>query len=116
MIALLVMAAISRCAVAALCPSNADLASAIYDRGEEATVAWMIAEQARDPSVYPLAHAVLVRRIGDVHCSAAEPGAAASVTCSFTALVGRRTLYEVAQLEHREDKWVIVKDMFVERE
>ena len=115
MIVLLLLAGVSRCAVATLCPSNADLAAAVYHRGEEDAEAHLAAARAKDPGDYVLAHAVPVRRIADVHCGDAEPGAVATVTCSFTARVGTFTLYKVAQLERRADGWTVVKELSVRR-
>jgi hypothetical protein len=113
-IALVLMAAVSRYALWTLCPSDADLARAVYDRAGDDAAAYMAA-RANDPNDAVFAHAVPVRRISDVHCGNAEPGPVATVKCSFTARVGSHTVFEVALLERRGGGWAIVKELSVSR-
>lgn len=114
MIALLLLASVTRCAVPALCPTDAELVRAVG--GSDAEGAQALADQAAESGDLVLVHAERIRRVSDTVCGEALPGDGLTITCKFTVKYSSRNAYQVAKLVKRDDGWELVKALVVTRD
>jgi hypothetical protein len=109
------MAQISRCAVASLCPTDAQIDDAIFlNIGQEAH-AWADAQRAANPKYLIIADVIAITQVGNVHCGARSVDEPRAVQCSFTYLQGRHIVFEVAKLTWDGQVWIIADKMAVSR-
>lgn len=110
-----VLAQVSRCATASLCPTNQDLHDAIYDRAAEAAASWANAHRSDNPNEILLAEVHVIGRVGDVHCSAPLADEPSSITCSFTTTRRSSVTYRIAKLTRHDGRWAITDSLAVDR-
>ena len=103
-----VLAGVSRCAVASLCPSDDDLKAAIYNRTNEAIPAIARDSEADNPGEVVLIHPTIIKAIRDVHCGGPLPEKPVTISCSFTVTYPSAVFYEIAELTRNESRWTIV--------
>lgn len=109
------IAVVSRCAVSALCPTDADLKAALYAQVDQDIADYIADEQRRNPKEYVVAHPVPIRSIRDVHCGSPTPSEPQSIHCSFTFKTGNSVTFETAKLTQRDSEWVILDELTVTR-
>ena len=120
MIALLILASVSRCAAPTLCPTDQQLLAAIRKR--DAAVVQAISDKAAkdDPSSVILIHSERIRKISDVVCSDPLPndlpGSPTTINCAFVIRYWSRNTHNVAQLVRRSDGWEIADALMVTRD
>jgi hypothetical protein len=106
-IASLVLAGLSRCAVADLCPTDRELLAAVRQRADA------VASHSRDnadPNEVVLVERYNASAVSDVHCGDALEEDAGSTNCSFTLLYARSVIFRIARLSQRNGHWVITED------
>ena len=118
MIGSLFLAAIARCAVVELCPTNADLFTMIQARDEIREqnlnresmqgIARLVDEAAsHDPEPIPLFITPRIKNIADVLCGSELTDQPGTVTCRFTVRYWRDNEYLIAKIVKRGDHWEI---------
>jgi hypothetical protein len=110
-----VMAQVSRCAIASMCPTDQDLKEAIYDRTAEAAAKWTNAYRAEHPDEIVWADPLVIGKISNVHCgdkSLDEPG---TVNCSYSVMRASNIVYVVAKMTLRDGRWTILDELAVTR-
>ena len=113
MLAILLLAAISRCASPALCPSDEDLISAV--RGRDAASAEAAAVEAAAAGEIVMSHGQRIRRIKDVVCGDRLPGDLPTVTCKMTVRYWSADTFQVAKLVRQDGTWRIAEALMVTR-
>ena len=103
-----VMAQVSRCAVASLCPSDDDLKTAIYNRTNAAIPAIARESEADNPGDVVLIHPTIIKGIQNVHCGEATAEKPATISCSFTVTYPSAVYYEIAELTRSNGQWTII--------
>ena len=113
MLVLLLALSVTRCASAQLCPSDAELASAVRLRVQELA---MQTERAKDPDGVILVDPARIKEIGDVHCGAAQPDQTRTINCSFFVRYTGAAIFQVATLSRDEGgRWTITAELNVVR-
>ncbi|MBB4148367.1 hypothetical protein ACFSUK_12315 [Sphingobium scionense] len=116
MLPLIVLAAISRCASAQLCPTDAEILEAVRAQDDE-TVYSASAQFAKDyPDQITFVHALRITGLSDVLCGDELSSAPPSIACRFTVKYGKRRSYQIARLQKQEDRWAIGDGMKLIRE
>jgi hypothetical protein len=120
MLALLILASASRCAVPALCPTNEQILAAVRHR--DAAVVQAVSNQAAqdDPSSVVLVHSEGIKRISDVLCSDNLPndlpGNPVTINCAFVVRYWSRDAHTMARMVRRGDVWEIDDALSVTRD
>ena len=114
MLYLLLLASVPRCEPAHLCPTDADLVSAI--KAENAAQTQATAERPREDGSILLVHSFDPDGVSDVVCGDVLPPEEQSVMCKFTVRYPRSYAYRVAKLMKRGERWQITQAMEVSRE
>jgi hypothetical protein len=110
-----VLAGISRCAVAPLCPSDDELKAAIWDRTNAIIPEITRQSEADNPGQVVHIHPTVIKSIRDVHCGAPEPDKPATIACSFTVTYPSSVSYQIAVLSRNDGRWAIVAAHAVSR-
>lgn len=120
MIVIMMLTSIGRCASPALCPTDAELITAV--RGRDNAVVQTVSDQAYqdDPSSVYLVHSERIRRISDVTCGDKLPNEQdtklTTINCKFTVRYWSRNAYQVARLIFRDGSWEIADALVVTRD
>ncbi len=120
MIALLVLASMSRCVSAGLCPTDEQLIAAIRAR-DEAFVQSASNQAAQDyPTSIVMIHSERIKRIADALCGGKLPSDLAGdppvINCKFTVRYWSQDDYHIARMVLRSDGWEIADALVVTRE
>lgn len=120
MIALLILAGVSRCASPTLCPTDEQLLAAV--RSRDGAVVQAASNQAAqdDPNSVVLIHSERIKRVTDVLCSGSLPndlpGSPATINCAFVVRYWSRDAHTVARMTRRNDRWEIEDALAVTRD
>lgn len=116
MLPLVILAAISRCASAQLCPTDTEILEAVSSQDDE-TVYSASAQYANDyPDHITFVHAIRITGLSDVLCSDELSSDPPSITCRFTVKYGKRRSFQIARLEKQEGRWAIADAIEVVRD
>ncbi len=96
-----------------MCPSDADLISAIEARNAAKTTA--IAQKPQADGTTLLVHFHSPRRISGVLCGEEFPGEVPTVTCKFVVRYSRADGHNVAKLFKEGGRWKIAEGLEVTR-
>lgn len=120
MIALLILASVSRCAAPTLCPTDEQILAAVRNRNS--AVVQAISNQAAqtDQSSVFLIHSERIKRISNVLCSDVLPNNLsenpATINCAFVVRYWSREAHTVARMVRRSDAWEIDDALMVTRD
>jgi hypothetical protein len=103
-IAVLVLAGLSRCAVDDLCPTDGELLAAVRQRAAER------GPDNAEPNVIVLVEPYNASAVSDVHCGDVLDEDPGSINCSFTLRYPRTVVFRIARLSERNGRWVITDD------
>lgn len=115
MMTLLLLAGISRCAIADLCPTDAEILSAVRARDDAVVQEVTNQAVAENPDQLVFVHSERIRRISNVICGDRLPGDEPTITCNFTIRYWSRNAYQVAKLVRAGDEWRIEDSLSVTR-
>jgi len=110
----LLAAGLSRCALPALCPTDAELIAAIAERNNLDAVALELALGDQDPGSDHMVWRERVLGVDQVHCGAL-PNRPQELNCSFTVRYHDKIVFQVAKLSHDEGRWTIENALSVTR-
>lgn len=112
MLPLLLLASVSRCASSDLCPTDAELISAVSSRDISAA---MTAKDMSDPTSIVMVSPRSIKEIADVHCGEALPNEEKAMNCSFTVIYPDKVAYQVAKMSRDRGHWIISEALVVTR-
>lgn len=115
MIGLLLLASISRCVSADLCPTDAEIMAAVIERDEQSISAALRRLEEEQPGSINIAHAEPIRVVEDVLCGDALSGDLPTMTCRFTVRYPSKDTYQVARFVKRDAGWKIDEALMVTR-
>ena len=120
MIALLILANVSRCAAPTLCPTDEQLLAAVRNRDSAVVQAASNQAAQDDPSSIVLIHSERIKRVSNVFCSDVLPndlpGSPTTINCAFVVRYWSRDAHTVARMVRRTDAWEIVDALMVTRD
>ena len=116
MMTLLLLASISRCAVADLCPSDSEIVAAT--RASDNAFVQAVSNQASadNPNEIFLIHTQRIKKIDDVICGGQIGDEPTTITCKFTVRYWSQNAYVVAKMVRRDDHWEITDKLGVTRD
>lgn len=110
---LLLLASISRCALSAFCPTDAEIISAV--RAWDTAQAQATSDDAAAEGQVVILHPRPIRRVSDVICGAPAPGEAPTIVCRFTVHYAGHDAYQIARLVRRDEAWEVAETLVVTR-
>lgn len=110
----LLLASVTRCVSATLCPSDADLLNAIRDENAAKTTATAQRPPLPGGSIL-IVHSFDPEEVSEVICGGETPREPLTVTCRFTIRYPRSYQYKVAKLTKKGEVWEIREAMQVSR-
>ncbi|MEZ5656474.1 MAG: hypothetical protein R3E04_11450 [Sphingobium sp.] len=115
MLPLFVLASVTRCVSAQLCPTDAEILAAVRSRDGDAVYAISDQEQRDHPGQLIFVHTERIKRIKDVICGDELPGDVPTITCKFTVRYWSRNAYHVARMQRIDGEWRIDDALAVTR-
>lgn len=120
MIALMMLAGISRCAAPDFCPSDEQLLAAVRGRDGAALQQAVDDTAQNDPGSIVMIHGERIRRVSDVLCGEViareRPDEPPAVLCKFTVRYWSRDAHSVARIVKRPEGWEIDASLSVSRD
>jgi|EP00456_Euglypha_rotunda_P014669 hypothetical protein len=116
MMILLLLASISRCAVAELCPSDSEIVAAARARDNAFVQAVSDQASADNPGEIFLIHTQRIKNIDNVICGDQIGDESATITCKFTIRYWSQNAYVVAKMVNRDNHWEIADELRVMRD
>jgi hypothetical protein len=116
----MILAGLSRCSVATLCPTDDQILTAVRNRDNDMVFALSNQAARDDPNSITLIHTLRIKRISDVVCGDALPsdlpGDPPTVNCKFTVRYSSKDAFTVAKMVQKEGQWKIADSLMVTRQ
>ena len=115
----MMLAGLSRCFVATLCPTDDQIFTAVRRRDDDIIQALSNQAAREDPDSLTLIHSQRIRRISDVLCGdrlpSELPGNPPVINCKFSVHYWTQNVFTVARMVLKEGRWEIDDSLAVTR-